>query len=111
MGGGVDRGGGGRKSGGVPQERVQKWVVNMGESNLACHPLGAVLPKAQGRRDSANNFVHLLIVDPTAGKNTQAFSGVWVQPGPGSLEARMGALVSRLNIFTDRYLDCLNADW
>lgn len=45
----------------------------MGEPNLACHPVWAVLPKAQGRGDSAHNFVHLLIVDPTTGKNIHVF--------------------------------------
>lgn len=81
--GGVDRGEQGwrweevRKN---PTRKSAKWVVNMGESNLACHPVGAVLSKAQGRRDSAYNFVHLLIVDPTAVKNIQVFSCVLVQP-------------------------------
>lgn len=42
------------------------------EPNLACHPVWAVLSKAQWRRDSAHNFVHLLIVDPTTGKNTMS---------------------------------------
>ena len=43
-----------RKSGRIPQERGREGggdggVVDMGEPNLACHPVGAVLPKAQGR--------------------------------------------------------------
>lgn len=42
-------GGDRRKSGRIPQEGGAKWVVNMGEPNLACHPVGAVLSKAQGR--------------------------------------------------------------
>lgn len=79
----MDRGGQGWKWEEVrknPTGKSAKWVVNMGEPNLACHPVGAVLSKAQGRRDSAYNFVHLLIMDPTAVKNIQVFSRVLVQP-------------------------------
>lgn len=43
-----------RKSRGVPHERGREGLgamgfVDMGEPNLACHPVGAVLPKAQRR--------------------------------------------------------------
>lgn len=50
-----------------------------GGANLACHPVGAVLPKSQWRWDRVHNFVHLLIVDPTTGKNIRVFSfgSVW----------------------------------
>lgn len=38
------------------------WV----EPNLARHPVGAILPKAQRGRYSAHYFVHVLIVNPAA---------------------------------------------
>lgn len=38
------------------------------EPNLACHPVGAILPKAQRGRYSAHYFVHVLIVNPAAGR-------------------------------------------
>lgn len=41
-----------------------------GEPNLARHPVGAVLSKAQRRRNCSHYFVHLLIVNPSTGKKT-----------------------------------------
>lgn len=80
---------------GRQKEEQEEVVLDMGEPNLACHPVWAVLPKAQGRRDSAYNFVHLLIMDPTTEKNTSVFSCWSVQlGGPKKKKGRTGSYSS-----------------
>lgn len=38
----------------------------VGGANLISHPVGALLPQAQGRRDKTQQFVHVLIANPPA---------------------------------------------
>lgn len=40
-----------------------------GSANLISHPVGALLPQAQGRRDKTQQFVHILIANPPAEKD------------------------------------------
>lgn len=40
-------------------------------ANLISHPVGALLPQAQGRRDKKQQFVHILIANPPTGKTKQ----------------------------------------
>lgn len=64
----------GMKSGrGLMTERQNGREEHMlwAKPNLACHPVGAVLPKAQRGRYSAHYFVHVLIVNPAAGKGNR----------------------------------------
>lgn len=57
-------GGVGRKKGRMKRGEHILWA----EPNLARHPVGAILPKAQRGRYSAHYFVHFLIVNPAAGR-------------------------------------------
>lgn len=39
-------------------------------ANLISHPVGALLPQAQGRRDKTQQFVHVLIANPPAERDS-----------------------------------------
>lgn len=47
-----------------------------GESNLVGHPVGALLPQAQGRRDKTQQFVHVLIANPPAERDETCGRGL-----------------------------------
>lgn len=42
----------------------------VGSANLIGHPVGALLPQAQGRRDKTQQFVHVLIANPPAERDS-----------------------------------------
>lgn len=46
-----------------------------GSANLISHPVGALLPQAQGRRDKTQQFVHILIAYPPAVKDKTCSTG------------------------------------
>lgn len=46
-----------------------------GSANLISHPVGALLPQAQGRRDKTQQFVHILIANPPAEKDNTCSRG------------------------------------
>jgi len=45
----------------------------VGGANLIRHPVGALLPQAQGRGDKTQQFVHILIAYPPAVKDKDMF--------------------------------------
>lgn len=46
-----------------------------GSANLISHPVRALLPQAQGRRDKTQQFVHILIAYPPAEKDKTCSRG------------------------------------
>lgn len=42
---------------------------SVGSANLISHPVGALLPQAQGGRDKTQQFVHVLIANPPAARD------------------------------------------
>lgn len=52
-----------------PSQSLWKAKGLCGSANLISHPVRALLPKAQGRRDKTQQFVHILIAYPPAEKD------------------------------------------
>lgn len=50
----------------------------VGSANLISHPVGALLPQAQGRRDKTQQFVHVLIANPPAERDNTRWRGLEV---------------------------------